>query len=127
MGMSKLRLKGAGGTVCGKAYLRVYRNPVLEPGEDSGDQGQGAASVKMSASGEDGSIFPDSEERFKAEIYMLGIQEAVGKFLNSPFDIGGQGIVQLENYEGGTAENKVQGNLCEKSARHLCGRLGCGL
>lgn len=51
----------------------------------------------MSGLGGDGSIFLNSEERIKAEIYMIGkaeiymigIQEAVGNFLNSPFDIWG--------------------------------------
>lgn len=46
MGMPLLRKQGSGYHECGKAYLRLYRHPVLESGKDPGNQGTGTSFVE---------------------------------------------------------------------------------
>lgn len=46
MGVPELRQPRPEPYVCGKKDLRVYRDTVLEPGKDAGDQRQSAASVE---------------------------------------------------------------------------------
>ena len=45
MGMPQLRQSGSKYHECGKAYLRLYWDTVLEPGEDTGDLGKGASFI----------------------------------------------------------------------------------
>ena len=45
MGMSKLRKQGSVQAVCGPPYVRLYRDPVLEPGTDTGNPGESFTSV----------------------------------------------------------------------------------
>lgn len=46
MGVSQLRKPESGQDVCSQKNLRIYRNPVLEPGTDPGDSGSGTAPVR---------------------------------------------------------------------------------
>ena len=49
MGVPELRQPGPVEDVSGPPYLRLHRNPVLEPGTDPGNQGPGAAPVHSGA------------------------------------------------------------------------------